>query len=131
LRTSTKTLILSVPLLVLGLGIGAPARAQLQPWQLTGEQLLLAGGDGSLAPEFKDPKRPELQVEVSASRASAFLIGAASYTLGDKWCKDGPFSGKEVEAVYRALIDLPQQRLEQESGAKLAVEVLGKLYPCK
>lgn len=58
----------------------AAARAA-EPWELTGHALIDAGLDGSLAPEIDAPGQPELKVMVSASRAGAYLLGAAQRQL--------------------------------------------------
>ncbi|WP_144631450.1 Rap1a/Tai family immunity protein [Bordetella genomosp. 13] len=108
----------------------APAATPATHWQLTGEQLISAGIDGSLAPEFHDEKRPELQVMVSASRAAAFVLGVASYTHGTRWCKAEGLGPDDFQKVVGALGDLPDERLTTPA-APLIAEALAKFFPCK
>lgn len=123
---SRKMWVLAFAVLVPGVAAAAPSA----DWQLTGEQLIMAGIDGSLAPEFHDEKRPELQVMVSSSRAAAFMLGVASYTHGTRWCKADGLGQEDFAKVVETLGSLPDDRLKTPA-APLVAQALAEHFPCR
>ncbi|MCD0245539.1 hypothetical protein JWH04_05985 [Xanthomonas melonis] len=119
-------------LLALGLfSTTAVAARAPEPWELTGHALLDAGLDGSLAPEIDAPDQPELKVMVSASRASAYLLGVASAGYRTQWCLPaGKVGPPDLRAILADLAALPDTRLD-EPAPGLIVQVLAKRYPCR
>ncbi|WP_156523180.1 Rap1a/Tai family immunity protein [Bordetella ansorpii] len=127
---SRKMWVLAFAVWMPGVGAAAPTASPSADWQLTGEQLVMAGIDGSLAPEFHDEKRPELQVMVSSSRAAAFMLGVASYTYGTRWCKADGLGQEDFAKVVETLGSLPDDRLKMPA-APLVAQALARHFPCK
>ncbi|MCF8868985.1 Rap1a/Tai family immunity protein [Xanthomonas campestris pv. campestris] len=111
--------------------LSAPAAARTpEPWELTGQALIDAGLDGSLAPEIDAPGQPELKVMVSASRAGAYVLGVASTGYRTKWCMPAGKAGPpDLQAIIADLAALPLKRLE-EPAPGLILQALAKRYPC-
>lgn len=132
--TYRKMRVLALAVLIPGAWAGAaaaaPEAAPKADWQPSGEELIMAGIDGSLAPEFHDETRPELQVMVSASRAAAFMLGVASYTHGTRWCKAGGLAQEDFSKVLQTLGSMPDDQLKGPA-APLVAQALAETFPCK